>query len=100
MEEVLGGALRQSRRNLLQLEELSKQVIERAALLWGLLEAGRGRYAAPTPCMHGAESLPSSIQVKGAHERESKQFERLHFAYQKAQSDAAYGVLPHEGIIL
>ena len=43
------------------------------------------------------KALVSSQQVKGAHERESKQFERLHFAYQKAQSDAAYGMLPHEG---
>ena len=34
MEEVLGGALRQSRRNLLQLEELSKQVMEERRCCW------------------------------------------------------------------
>ena len=53
LEEVLVAALRDSRRTLVQLEEMQKVVEQQL-------------------------------------ERERKQFDRLHFSFQKAQGDAAY----------
>ena len=34
--------------------------------------------------------MPMGVQLEDVLEREKKQFERLHFAYKKSNSDAAY----------